>query len=126
MNVTNAPLVLVVEDEPLILDTTMGELEHAGFSVRGALSGAEALTILDREGAAIGAVFTDINLPGGVDGFQVAERARAVRADMPVIYTSGGMQPALHARKVPNSQFVAKPYSPGDVGQRLRVLVAGG
>lgn len=126
MNVTSTPLVLVVEDEPLILDTTMGELEYAGFAVRGALSGVEALIILDREGAAIRAVFTDINLPGGVDGFQVAERARALHPDMPVIYTSGGMQPTLHARKVPNSHFVAKPYSPEDVAQRLHLLVTGG
>jgi DNA-binding LytR/AlgR family response regulator len=55
-------------------------------------------------------LFTDINLPGGVDGAALAELARQLRPDLPVVYASGSVSKIEHFKAVPGASFVPKPY----------------
>ncbi len=106
--------VLVVEDEPLILEIMSDELNDAGFDVIQAATGEEAVTILQRPDI-IDLLLTDIRLPGSIDGWSVAEHARRRSATMPVIYVTGySSEPA---RRVPNSVLIMKPYRPAAVVQ---------
>jgi CheY-like chemotaxis protein len=87
------------------------DLVDAGFSVREAATGDEAIRILQEESPGdeqIGVLFTDIRMPGSLDGWSLAERARALKPGLQVLYASGySPEPA---REVPGSLFITKPY----------------
>jgi DNA-binding response OmpR family regulator len=100
--------VLVVEDDMFIREMAVETLAEAGFQVLEASDGEEALGHCRNED--LDALVTDIQLPGKVDGWEVAERCRASDPDLPVIYAT-----AVHAsgrRPVRGSVWVQKPYSP--------------
>ena len=101
------PLLLVVEDEPLVRELIVLELEDAGYDVAEAEDGPTALAILARE-PGVALLFTDIRLPGGMTGWDIAERARVLRPGLPVIYTTGYSSEDL--RLVAGAQFLKKPY----------------
>jgi CheY-like chemotaxis protein len=100
--------VLVVEDDAMVRDIIVTELADAGFAVIEAPSGDDALVILQRE-TSIDVLFTDIRMPGDLDGWDLAERARELRPKLPVIYASGFS--ATPAREVPGGVFLTKPYT---------------
>ena len=104
--------VLVVEDEPLILEVVADELSDAGFDVIQASSGEEAAAILAAQ-SSLDLLLTDIRLPGGIDGWGVAEHARQRFADVPVIYVTG--YSGTPARQVPGSVLIMKPYRPAAI-----------
>ncbi len=106
------PLLLVVEDEPLVRELVVLELEDAGYDVVQAEDGPAALAILERE-PGVRLLFTDIRLPGGMTGWDIAEHARALRPDLPVIYTTGYSSEDL--RLVAGAHFLKKPYRPAHV-----------
>jgi DNA-binding response OmpR family regulator len=114
-----AATVLLVEDEVLISDTVCEVLTDNGFSVHCEDSADAALRYLQCNQAA-DILFTDINLPGDIDGVELASRARESRPDLPVVYTSGRCDP--NGRLVPRSVFVNKPYNLGDVCALIRRL----
>ena len=111
MTVGKVPVVLVVEDEEIVREVVCMDLVDAGFSVREAATGDEAIRILQEESpgdAQIGVLFTDIRMPGSLDGWSLAERARVLKPDLQVLYASGySSEPA---REVPGSFFITKPY----------------
>jgi CheY-like chemotaxis protein len=115
--------ILVVEDEALIGEMVVDALEEQGFDVFLVSNAADALRYLE-SGARVDALFTDVNLPGGMDGSELANRVRALRPDMPIVYASGGWQPSELQRLVPRSVFLSKPYDPRDAGSLLMRLVA--
>jgi CheY-like chemotaxis protein len=97
--------VLVVEDEEMVREIVTWTLEDMGFDVVGASSGDQAVDIF-RDGA-IDLLLTDIRMPGGIDGWTLAEKARDVIPDLPVIYVSGfSHEPPRMAK---GSIFVQKP-----------------
>jgi len=100
--------VLVVEDEAMIRFVMADEFEHAGCEVREAADGDEALTALTSEDR-FDLMVTDIRMPG-FDGWTLAERARLVRPDLPVLYVTGFSN--VDPRPVPGSEVLAKPFSP--------------
>lgn len=104
--------VLVVEDEPMILDIVADELSDAGFTVLQATTGEEAVDILNSD-AAVDLLLTDIRLPGTLDGWCVAEHARERFSSLPVIYVTG--YSALPIRQVPDSILLMKPYRPSAI-----------
>jgi CheY-like chemotaxis protein len=114
--------VLLVEDEQLISDIAAEALEEQGFEVAAAANAREALHRL-HVGSPIDILFTDINLPGGMDGTALARRARELRPDLPVIYTSGRQCVIDHLDSVEGAMFVPKPYDPFNVGRLLQYLV---
>jgi len=115
--------VLLVEDEPLICDLAAEVLAEQGFEVRAVSTAMEALRHLI-SGSQIDVLFTDINLPGGMDGEALAQRARELRPDLPVMYTSGRRISIETIDPVDGSMFVAKPYNPVEIGPLLEHLVA--
>ncbi len=102
--------VLVVEDEPLVRDVIVSELEDAGYDVAQAANGREAMAALEASDPRVDLLFTDIRLPGLLDGWAIAERARALNPDVKVVYATG--YSADKPRQVPNSRFLMKPYRP--------------
>jgi CheY-like chemotaxis protein len=76
--------------------------------------------------AAVDILFTDVNLPGGMDGMTLARRAREMNPDLPVVYASGHANAFDLERCVPGSIFIAKPYVPSLVGRILAAAMKGG
>jgi CheY-like chemotaxis protein len=107
---------LLVEDEFLIGDWIAEALEKQGFAVHAVSNAVDALRHL--ASAPVDVLFTDINLPGGMDGAALARRARAMMPELGVVYASARVMPDAQAR-VPGSIFVSKPYAPAIVGRLL-------
>jgi CheY-like chemotaxis protein len=109
-----ALVVLVVEDEWFVRRVIADFLQEAGCVVIEAEDGERAIHICN-SGRQIGALFTDINLNGRADGWDIAEAFREACDNMPVIYTSGN--PMDPSRRVPGSLWFDKPYQPLDILQ---------
>ena len=115
-----SPVVLLVEDEWLIRADMAAGLEDAGWAVVEASTGEGAVEQL-RNGLAIDLLVTDIRLSGFLSGWDVAEAAREVRPDFPVIYTSGN--PPNPSRQVQGSVFFSKPCHCSQVIEAGRKLI---
>jgi CheY-like chemotaxis protein len=100
--------VLLVEDEVLISEMVADVLVDHGYEVHVAANAADALKHLTC-GAPCDVLFTDINLPGEVDGAALAQLARKLRPDLPVVYASG-LVAIGQFKAVPGATFVPKPY----------------
>lgn len=100
-------VILFVEDQPMVRFTISEQLCDAGYEVIQASSGEDALSLL-KNGVAIDALLTDLRLPGRIDGWDIAELARALRPDLPVIYASAYSY--VTPRQVPGSVMLDKPY----------------
>ena len=111
--------VLLVEDEVLISNLVADHLAEFGFHVHEVTTAEEALQLMKSD-AKIDVLFTDINLPGGMNGAELAECARDLRPEMPIIYASGRYKLSEVSPLVPRSLFVAKPYEPSDICALLR------
>jgi len=109
-----AASVLLVEDEALISEFIAEELSAHGFTVHAVPNAADALDYMNA-GAQVDILFTDVDLPGGMDGSELAAHARKLRPDLPVVYASGRYSPSSLAPPVPRSVFLRKPYDPDDV-----------
>ena len=106
--------VLIVEDEVLVLCLLADALEEEGFRVVAAENGVEALRAMEaveREGGHVDVLFTDVNMPG-IDGLELARRARAMKPGLPIIYASGRMGFVEPEDCVEGGRFLAKPYVP--------------
>ena len=117
--------VLLVEDEVMISSLVADCLTAAGFIVHEVTTADEALRYI-KSGADIDVLFTDINLPGGMNGAELATRARQMRPEMPIVYASGRYKLSEIAPLVPRSLFMAKPYDPNDVCALLTRLTGTG
>ena len=115
--------VLLVEDEILISHLVADVLTEHGFEVHEAASADEALRYIDA-GGAVDVMFTDVNLPGSMDGAALAQHARARRPDLPIVYASGRYCSTDFGPLVPRSIFVPKPYRPEDICTLLQRLTA--
>jgi CheY-like chemotaxis protein len=102
--------VLLVEDEALISALVADWLTESGFEVHEAATADEALAYLDA-GNPVDVLFTDINLPGSMNGAELATRVRALRPDLPIVYASGRFRSGDVGPLVPRSLFVPKPYN---------------
>jgi DNA-binding NtrC family response regulator len=115
--------VLVVEDEALIRRMMADFLRGCGFHVCGASSVTEAKAVLETD-SPVDLVFSDVNLPGDETGIDLAKWIKKTRPDTRVLLTSGGANAAEMARSPGvGCQFMAKPYSPTAVVQRIEGLL---
>lgn len=115
--------VLVVEDSYILLDIIAQLCASQGTRVIEASSGEAALTVLRERGREIDWLFTDINLPGLIDGWTVAEAFRAQHRDRPVVYTSTGQ--GRNPRAVPGSLYLRKPFQIREVNALVRMMNEG-
>jgi two-component system, response regulator PdtaR len=114
----NGPLVLVVEDDDFLRFASSFELKERGFKTLVARSADEAVAILD-EFEAIDAVFTDISMPGSMNGVALAHHVRKKQPQAYVLVTSGD-EPSMHQPLPENSHFIPKPYTLPDVAAMIR------
>jgi CheY-like chemotaxis protein len=115
--------VLLVEDEVLISHLVSEWLSEWGFAVHEATTAAEALQYMD-SGGAVDVMFTDVNLPGGMNGAQLAQKARERRPELPIVYASGRHACSDLGGLVPRSVFLPKPYNPEELCTLLARLTA--
>jgi DNA-binding response OmpR family regulator len=123
-SVASLPLLLLVEDEPLIALSTQYTLEDGGFAVLVAADGVEAVGLLECEIGRISALVTDIRLGGVPDGWDLARHARAVNPALPVIYTTGDSAHQWPIKGVTGSLLVQKPYPAARLVAAVSALLA--
>jgi PAS domain S-box-containing protein len=116
--------ILVVEDDADVRSATLDMLRELRYSVFEAGDGAAALRVLDAH-PEIALLFTDVGLPGGVNGRQLADEARRRRARLKVLFTSGYARNAIvhHGRLDPGVELLAKPFSYAALAARVRRLI---
>ena len=113
-------VVLVVEDEPLVRMYAVDVLEDAGLTVVEAATADEALGILE-ERTDIAILFTDVKMPGSLDGFGLARVVHERWPKIMILITSGHFRPDENRVVAPGS-FIPKPYPPAKVVATIRDL----
>lgn len=112
--------ILLVEDDAGVRAVTAAMLKELQFNVIEADNGARALDIVDRE-SEIDLLFTDIVMPGGMNGFELGRLARERRPQLPVLYATG--YSASYAAPEKGADMLAKPYREADLRSKLRGLL---
>lgn len=121
---TSPPTVLLVDDDDLVRTAAECLLNDLNYEVIAVASATEALDVL-RRNESIDVLFTDVVMPG-MDGGELAEQARILRPDLKILFTSGYFQHALIQRGniTPNANLLVKPYRPGDLARKMKVILA--
>jgi CheY-like chemotaxis protein len=109
-------VVLAVDDEPILRMYAVQAFEDAGFRVIEAGDAGEALAMLDQH-PEVSVLFTDIQMPGPLDGLGLAHKVHECRPDIQLIVTSGNARPTQQELPA-HGKFVPKPYN-GDAVARL-------
>jgi PAS domain S-box-containing protein len=119
-------LVLVVEDDPDVRDYTVEMVGDLGYSVLSAPDGASALRLLDSH-RQVSLLFTDVGLPGGMNGRQLAEQALRRQPRLKVLYTTGYARNAIvnQGRLDPAVEVVFKPFTYSDLATKIRHVLEG-
>ena len=115
---SHSVLILVVEDDPLQRLGMIDLVEDAGFAAIEARDADQAVEILENR-PDIRVVFTDIDMPGSMDGLRLAAAVRKRWPPIEIIVTSGGRRPALEELPV-RASFLPKPLVPADAIRMLR------
>ena len=117
--------ILVVEDDPFVRSSVILRVESLGYKVVLAVDGREAVMKL-RTNPEIDVLFTDIVMPGGMSGWEVAELAQQMRPGLPTVFTSGYALEALvdQGRAPMKSIVLTKPYRKAELAHRLREALA--
>jgi PAS domain S-box-containing protein len=103
------PAVLVVEDNDDVRELAVSVLGLAGYEVLSAASGEQALRLLEG-GAEVSLLFTDVIMPGGMNGLELIERARKLQPGLPVLVTTGYMDDLPERGRSTDLKILAKPY----------------
>jgi CheY-like chemotaxis protein len=114
-------VVLIVEDEPLVRMLAGEIVEEAGFVALEAADADEAVALLESR-PDISLLFTDINMPGSMDGLKLAHAVRDRWPPVKILLVSGQVAP-WRADLPPNSRFIGKPYRAAVMVAELRSLV---
>jgi len=117
--------VLVVEDDEPVRQLACLELRALGYRVLEAPNGTDALRIVESE-EPIELLFTDVVMPGGMSGRQLADAARRLRPGLRVLYTSGYTENAIvhHGRLDPGVMLLPKPYRRADLARAIRTALS--
>jgi CheY-like chemotaxis protein len=108
-------IVLVVEDDQLVQSLVEETLSDGGFEPAIVTSGEEAVALLMGHKDKYRALVTDINLQGKMDGWEVAQHAREIDPEFPVVYMSGAAAADWASKGVPNSIMLSKPFAPAQL-----------
>jgi CheY-like chemotaxis protein len=118
----NLPLLLLVEDEPLIRTSLASALEDGGYNLIEADNGAAAIEAIDR-GELFSGIITDIRLGAGADGWEVGRHARHRFPKVAVVYMTGDSAGDWTAEGVPNSVLVQKPFATAQIITAVSTLL---
>jgi PAS domain S-box-containing protein len=121
---TGSEAVLVVEDDVAVRAQAEQQLRALGYRVTSAADGPGALAALARE-PGIALLFTDVIMPGGLNGPQLAAEAAKVRPGLKVLFTSGYAEDAIlhHGRLEPGMHLLNKPYRRQDLAAKIRQVL---
>jgi CheY-like chemotaxis protein len=113
--------ILIVEDDTLVRGHAIASLEALGYRIAVASDGLEALAML-RAGARPDLLFTDLVMPGGISGWELAAKARELRPGLKVLFTSGYPLETLidRSQSDPGARMLAKPYRSVDLARLVR------
>jgi CheY-like chemotaxis protein len=116
--------ILVVEDDSLVREFVLTQLRGLGYATLAAHDAASALDLVDK-GAKFDLMFTDVVMPGGMNGRQLADEVSKRRPGAKVLYTSGYTENAIfhHGRLDPGVSLLAKPYRQSDLARKIRELL---
>jgi CheY-like chemotaxis protein len=118
---TAKQVILVVEDEAIIRMDAVGVLGGAGFTALEAGDAHEALSILEQR-SDICVIFTDINMPGTMDGLRLVHAVRGRWPPIHLILTSGLMNPSRESMPI-SGRFIPKPYAAQELIATIRELL---
>src|ERR1700677_3693468 len=113
--------VLIVEDEPLIRMGTVYFIEDAGFKVYEAGSADAAIALLELH-KEIRLIFTDVDMPGSMDGLKLAHYVRGRWPPVKIIVTSGHIKVTEESLPA-GAIFLPKPYDPTEIAHKVRELI---
>jgi PAS domain S-box-containing protein len=123
---TGTGVVLVVEDDAAVRATTSGMLEDLGYSVLSAETGSAALKIIEAN-AGLDLVFSDVVMPDGMSGVELARQIGSLRPELPILLTSGyTAQRVLPETAAGEMALLKKPFSQSDLSVAIRKIMAGG
>jgi PAS domain S-box-containing protein len=113
--------ILVVEDDARVRRVTTARLRSLGYEIIEADSGAAALLLLAAH-PKIAMIFTDVVMPGGMNGDELAEAALAANPDLKVLFTSGYAEPAV--ARLGAGAWLKKPYTAADLAEKVREILS--
>ena len=124
MRAKSSETVLVVEDSEGVLDFACSALEDLGYRVLVASDGPEAMRFLEIE-PAIDLLFTDVVMPKGMSGRQLADLALKLRPELPVLFTTGYSRNAIvhQGRLDANVHLLGKPYTQRELAQKIHAIL---
>jgi PAS domain S-box-containing protein len=114
--------ILVVEDDPRVRRVAVARLRSLGYTVIEADNGAAGLACLAAH-PEVAMIFTDVVMPGGMSGDELALAARAVRPDLPVLFTSGYAEPSIASHGLKAGAWLKKPYTAAELAQKVRQIL---
>jgi PAS domain S-box-containing protein len=116
---SDKPCVLVVEDNDDVRELAEQVLGMEGYAVQSAPSGEQAMDLL-RKGARVELLFTDVIMPGGMNGLELVEQARNLKPGLPVLVTTGYMDELPQGGRGGGLDILAKPYRQEDLLERVK------
>jgi CheY-like chemotaxis protein len=116
--------VLLVDDEIALLQLAAESLQMLGYRVLTASNGKQALLKLAEE-KAIDLLFSDVVMPGGINGFELAEQAVALSPELKVLLTSGYTEKAIirNGQARFSTNMLSKPYMQAELAHRVRAAL---
>jgi CheY-like chemotaxis protein len=117
--------ILIVEDDALVREYVVTQISRLGYDTLAASNGAEALAIVNGP-ERIDLLFTDVIMPGGMNGRQLAIEAQLLRPGLKILYTSGYTENAIvhHGRLDAGVLLLPKPYVSSDLARMIRTALA--
>ncbi|MGY3451603.1 PAS domain S-box protein [Bradyrhizobium sp. USDA 4353] len=116
--------ILIVEDDPMVRQHVMTQVASLGYTTLAAANAAEALDVLEQH-PEIDLLFTDVIMPGAMNGRQLADAARARRPSLRTLFTSGYTENAIvhHGRLDAGVLLLAKPYRKPELARMIRIAL---
>ena len=120
--------VLVVDDEPELLEICQAHLEVLGYRVQVAGNALEALEVLNASAGEIALLFSDVLMPGGMDGYDLAKQVRKQWPSVKILMTSGFTNQAVNPDELSEleEELLHKPYTQRDLAVRVRQILDNG
>ena len=117
--------ILVVEDDHLVRTFVVGQIQSLGYATLAAVNAAEALVVIDSP-TEIDLLFTDMIMPGSMNGRQLADKALQRRSSLKILFTSGYSDEAIihHGHLDAGVLLLAKPYRKSDLARMIRAALA--
>jgi DNA-binding NtrC family response regulator len=117
-------VVLVVDDEPMIRMSMADHLEEKGFEVRDAACAADAIAILQEPGCIVNLVFSDVRMPGEMDGIGLSRWIFENRPNIAVILASGDIGKNAAMDDLCGAEAMTKPFNYDTATDKIRAAIA--